>query len=250
MTYRNCYIAICISTLVFTAPECLAQDEDTDTVTVSKEKLSDRFIPPDENEKQLVPERKLQPQKLEKLRNDDAFWYVNQIREKPKPEKPPTEGWFFKLLRQPWLGPVLWILVIGGFIGILIWFLLSGDVSLFRKAPQKKKRTENGEEAENIFDINFDEAIANAVKAGDLRMAVRYTYLQLLKELSEKNIIQYTQQRPDSDYVMQLFGRSYYQQFFRITRNFEYAWYGGFHVSSAAFETIRADVNNLKGSIA
>jgi hypothetical protein len=40
---------------------------------------------------------------------------------------------------------------------------------------------------------------------------------------------------------MQLSPTKYYQDFFRITRNYEYSWYGKFEVNEDAYRIIRQD---------
>jgi len=71
-------------------------------------------------------------------------------------------------------------------------------------------------------------------------------YLHILRLFSERDIIHYKIERTNSDYLMQLYNTSYYKDFFRLTRNFEYVWYGKFDISSAAFELIRKDHAKLK----
>jgi hypothetical protein len=256
MKIKKHYIIFSTILLLLMGGNCYAQDEEADTVTsghgnyISVESPTKRFLPVSESDNKPAAERKVNRKQFEKLRNNDAFWYVNEAREKPKDVAPSKESFLAKLLRQSWLGPLIWTLVIVGFVAILVWFLMAGDVRLFRKPPSNKKVVVTDDIPDNIFEINFENAIAAAVKAGDLRLAVRLNYLHLLKELAERNIIHFSQQRPDSDYVMQLHGSTYYDQFFRITRHFEYAWYGRFQVSTSAYERITTDVHELKSRLA
>ena len=71
-------------------------------------------------------------------------------------------------------------------------------------------------------------------------------YLRTLKELSEGGIIQYSQEKTDHEYVMQLFGTEYYKDFFRITRDFEYAWYGQFPISAQSFQIVQSHFSKFK----
>lgn len=221
----------------------IAESEEEDTETV----VSDLR----EEDRQPMEERKVKQEDVEKIKKDKDFWYVDQWHKKEKkPEEPPKDNWFGKLLKTNWFQPLMWIIVIGAFVGILIWFLSTMDVSIFRKKAKKISDQNEDEIPENIFEIDFDKAISAAVDASNFRLAVRLLYLQLLKEFSEKDIIRYNPQRPNSDYVMQLYGTKYYQPFFSITRNFEYAWYGGFYVSPLAYEKIRSEVSGIKSGFA
>jgi hypothetical protein len=66
-------------------------------------------------------------------------------------------------------------------------------------------------------------------------------FLRLLKEMAEKNIIQYKQDRTNLDYLLQLQPTGYYHDFFRITRNYEYSWYGLFDISEDAYNKVKND---------
>jgi hypothetical protein len=216
-------------------------EEDTETATSDLR----------EEDSKALEVRKVKAEDVEKIKKDDAFWYVDEWHKKvKKPVEEEKDNWFGKLLKTNWFQPLMWVLVVGTFIGILIWFLSTMDVSVFRKNPKKISDPNEDEIPENIFEIDFDKAINTAVNGGNFRLAVRLLYLQLLKELSENDIIHYNPQRPNSEYVMQLYGTKYYQPFFSITRNFEYAWYGGFHVSPLAYEKIRAEVSGIKSGFA
>ena len=72
--------------------------------------------------------------KLDELRKDDAFWYANETpkRQKPPEIKPGKIPFFL----QDWFRVLLWIVVIGSFLAVLIWFLVASDVRLFRKKPK------------------------------------------------------------------------------------------------------------------
>ena len=77
-------------------------------------------------------------------------------------------------------------------------------MSGFSERNQKAWHEGQTKETENIFEINFQQEIDKAVQAGNYRLAVRLLFLRLLKNLAEKNIIQYQQDRTNFDYLMQL----------------------------------------------
>jgi hypothetical protein len=99
--------------------------------------------------------------------------------------------------------------------------------------------------SENIFDINYQREIEKAVNARDYRLAVRLMFLRLLKQLSQKKIIEYKQERTNFDYLSQLHSTGYYNDFFRLTRNYEYVWYGKFDVSRETFGVIKNQFENF-----
>ena len=92
----------------------------------------------------------------------------------------------------------------------------------------------------------FEKDVATALTQGNFRAAIRFRYLQLLRDLSERKIIDYRPGRSNGSYVSQLWGGELYNSFFRITRTFEFAWYGLLPVSAAAYDRMQEDIANLK----
>lgn len=174
------------------------------------------------------------------------FWYVNH---KAKEEK--SSGGNTYLGSINWLGPFLWIIIIVGFlIFIAWWYVNNGQGSLFRRDPKAFAReNESDEIPEDIFAINYAAAISKAMAAGDYRLAVRLMYLQVLANMHHRNIIKYKQDATNFDYLMQLHQTGYYPEFFKVTRHYEYAWYGLFPVNKQAFDAIKQDVDALNQKI-
>jgi len=71
-------------------------------------------------------------------------------------------------------------------------------------------------------------------------------YLRTLRDLSLRNLITYTHEKTNSDYLFQLAGTPFYKSFFRLTRDFDYSWYGHFPISPDSFTTIQNEFNAFK----
>ena len=184
------------------------------------------------------------------LKSDDAYWYANL--EPVNKKKPPSQETHPKrrVLNAAWFQNLLWLLILFSFIGVVIWYLASSNIRLFRRGSKKiLDETIEEELPDDIFSINYEREIEKAAEAKNYRLAVRLWYLNTLKELSERNIIDYRQEKTNSDYVTSLFGGRYYSDFFRLTRNFEYTWYGQFNLSSEAYEMMRVDFTAFKNSL-
>ncbi|TAL46913.1 MAG: hypothetical protein EPN92_05415 [Chitinophagaceae bacterium] len=194
-------------------------------------------------EQQQVSVRRIPDSVTNAYRNDNAFWYANKDWNKPqqKQESGVQEPFF----RQAWFRMLMWIIITGCFIAVVIWYLSLNDVGIFRR---KKVSIANAEEevpTENIFDINYTKEINKAVADGNYRFAVRLMFLRVLKNLSEKEIISYKQDRTNFDYLLQLQQTNYYKDFFRLTRNYEYTWYGQFDMSTETFSLVKKDFENF-----
>jgi len=199
--------------------------------------------------------KKLPDTLVNKLRADDDFWYVNYVFKKAKGKKEKEvkqsnnqkasegKGTF---LDAPFFQTLLWILIIGGFAAFVIVYLANSNTTLFRK---KNTIIHSDEEMEavtdNIFEINYQREIDKAISSGNYRFAVRLMFLRVLKNLSDTKTIQYTPDRTNFDYLMQLQSTAHYADFFKLTRNYEYSWYGHFDIDMDKFSWIRKDFENF-----
>lgn len=177
---------------------------------------------------------------IDSLKRDDEFWYANATLNKKKQESRAAPG------TPTWLKISVWIVVVGTFLAALIWYLVSSNILIFEKArKQIISAREDGEIPENIFSINYQREIERAIAAPNYQLAIRLMFLRLLRNLSNKNAIQYKPGRTNFEYLSQLSSTRYYNDFFRLTRNYEYAWYGKFDVSADAFAIIKNDFENF-----
>ena len=102
------------------------------------------------------------------------------------------------------------------------------------------------ESLENIHEINFDDEIEKAISLRNYRVAVRLLYLKCLKQLSDKNLIQWQLDKTNAAYLYELTDPVQKQTFGLLTRQFEYVWYGNFHIDSEAFGDINLLFQNFK----
>lgn len=177
---------------------------------------------------------------IDSLKKDDAFWYADYVFKKKEVKKEP-----YKERKPPvqWLNMTMLIVIVVLFLGILLWYLFQNNI--IRKSGTIAGQQEKEEITENIFEIDYRKEIEAAIKAGDHRLAIRLMFLRLLKDLSQKNIIQYKQERTNFDYLSQVYRTSYYNDFFRLTRHYEYTWYGKFEVSPEVFGIIKNEFENF-----
>lgn len=247
---RKSIHTIFLGTLFFLCTLAQAQsDEITDTLETTAGKYNDeekRGTFSAVNYSQFVDEKKIPQQKIDKLKADDDYWYANTTPLKKEEEKPSGDS-----TDSSWLGSLLWILILASFIAAVIWYLASSNIGLFRRAPKSlKPEEEETEITENIFELNYEKEIGKAVEAKNYRLAVRLWYLRTLKDMADRNIINYTREKTNSDYLLTLFGGRYYRDFFRITRNFEYTWYGQFPLTEEGYRLMQNDFTQFKNSMA
>jgi hypothetical protein len=103
---------------------------------------------------------------------------------------------------------------------------------------------------ENIFSIPFEEKIDEAIQNENYRLAIRLYYLQCLKTLNDARLITYGMEKPNSNYLAQLKGTKLYTDFFKLTRDFDYVWYGQFNISKTLFQKMQQEYKVFKNNIA
>jgi hypothetical protein len=184
---------------------------------------------------------------IQNLKRNEAYWYADVAPQKKIPKKQDSSTPF---LQRGWMKDLAWFIIIGCFAAVLIWFLASSNIRLFRKPPATIVSEEESFTTEDFFSLNYEKEIKKSVDAKEYRLAVRLLYLRTLKDLADKEIIRYKQERTNSDYLFDLSGTTYYKDFFRLTRDFEYSWYGKFDISDDAFSMMHTDFTNFKQRIA
>jgi hypothetical protein len=251
---------VTVFAFIFLWGTAFSQDEVPDTVTYNDSTVIEDSVYASDNDKENpkfdslalfdIPSfytYEIPDSALQNLKKDEAFWYINKTPNRQKPaEVDPTKKYPQPFYLENWFRTLLWIVIIGVFIAVLTWFLIASDVRLFRRKAAVLNSGEDIIISEDIFSINYEQELEKAVADQNYRLAVRLMYLHALKLFSERNIIEYKIEKTNSDYLLQLYNTSYYKDFFHLTRNFEYVWYGKFDISAAAFEMIRKDHTKIK----
>ena len=88
----------------------------------------------------------------------------------------------------------------------------------------------------NIHTTNFNALVNEAEGNGNFRLAVRYYYLWLLKNLSEAEIIDYDVEKTNSDYYFEIKPPELKNQYSYTSYLYNYIWYGEFEINQNQFE--------------
>ncbi len=188
---------------------------------------------------------------VQQLKQDEAFWYVDKdLQQKKRQEKKqqPSNWWqrmlegLLDFISNPIIRQLLFYGVIFLFVLGVAWFLINNQMNILGRSKQRIRplRTTDTNE-ETTIHADLDKALGNAETAGAYRLAIRLRYLQLLKRLSELQLIQYREDATNMEYLTQLYGHSGYPLFFSLTRHYEYAWYGEALVTRDIYNRLSAD---------
>ncbi|MBX3253786.1 MAG: hypothetical protein KF862_06560 [Chitinophagaceae bacterium] len=231
----------------YDADESYADEENETLYFIGKEDTLSLY------DSSLIEWRAVPDTTVQALKSDKDFWYVNknwkQKKEKEADDKDNSgQGNFLsELLGSKAVRQAIFIFIVLLFVVAIIWFLVKNKMNLFGRgktslAPELQA-TEG--EPENIFTADLQSAIEKAEKNEEYRLAVRLSYLLLLKKFSEEGWIKYREDTTNMEYLGQLYSRPFYREFFTVMRNYEYAWYGEMPVSSSVYNRVRQDITIL-----
>src|ERR1043165_545523 len=130
--------------------------------------------------------------------SDKAYSYRDKREYIPKeapPEKEP--GWIrfllevFRFFSSPTGKLLLWISLIL-IIGYVVYRIIRGQGSgLFAATDRNRSFDEGALSEQGLLEADWEKQMQDAMQTGDLRTAVRYGYLHLLRLLQERGYIAY-----------------------------------------------------------
>ena len=89
--------------------------------------------------------------------------------------------------------------------------------------------------------------IAEAEDAGNYRLATRLGYLEVLKHLTDRGLIQWQPDKTNHAYLAELAAGPLREAFRGATRQFEYVWYGELRLNAALYQQARAGQRAVTG---
>ena len=140
-----------------------------------------------------------------------------------------------------------WALGIGGIAFFIYKVIKMNRLSLF--ASNQQTNMPYKVESEDIHAIQFDTAINEALQTGNYRLAIRLSYLQNLKMLADRELIDWRPNKTNTDYWKELSAIALRPAFRSITNIFEYAWYGSHTVEKEDFDTMKQEINQFKNQL-
>ena len=129
---------------------------------------------------------------------------------------------------------LLWGLCIFAFVYAILKFTGMSGIGLFA-ANKKAGGLDYAVTEDDVYAINFPEAIADAVGKKNFRLAIRLLYLQTLRTLADRELISWKLNKTNDVYAQELAGSNFYNDFTWLTRIYDYAWYGDFSVQEEQF---------------
>lgn len=130
-------------------------------------------------------------------------------------------------------------------VKVFFWilaFLFIGFISyqIFFKNKISGSNKEISETADTAASLltngsQYDVLIAEAESKNDYPLATRYWFLKTLKNLSDKEIIVYSVDKTNEQYISELKAKPDLKGFESLSRNYEFIWYGKFSIGENTY---------------
>lgn len=133
---------------------------------------------------------------------------------------------------------------------VLIAKLLSGRDAGALFSRKNSAVTRFNVREEHIERIDFDKLISDALTQNNYRLALRYRFLKLLKELSQTGYIDWHFEKTNSDYYREIKTESIRKGFKEVSYLYDYVWYGEFSLDAHGFENARIRFDQITKSLA
>jgi hypothetical protein len=178
-------------------------------------------------------ERKVPEKVLSKLKSDKDLQYDKKEAPKNRNEWPMKVMMaIIAFLYQIRL--LIVILLIAGLVLLIIYFMRQQGFRFSGK---------NGDEMPDVEEIDtgvsgYEKQVQEAIAGGQFRQAVRFLHLQTLRLMADRELIVLSKDKTNADYLRVLLKTPWYQPFARLTRDYEYIWYGHVNVNAEQFGRI------------
>nr|WP_281347218.1 DUF4129 domain-containing protein [Xanthovirga aplysinae] len=193
---------------------------------------------------------------LDKYDKDKNFNYAVPA---PKPE-----NWWDRLWARVWqtlaeiifankLSGIFWRLFIVGLgvaaLVLLILHFTHTPINTLFSSKGREKALKYSLEEEHIEQIDWEKLINDALLENNFRLAIRFQFLQLLKVLSSQELIRWSLEKTNDDYLKELQKDTFKASFKQLTYLYEYAWYGNFPLTKETYQTIGNSFEQFKGKL-
>jgi len=207
----------------------------------------------------FIEQRKFDAKKIDAYKQQDAFIYIVEKRDPSIIEK--TWNWFKRTVKKilsyifddisPAIGilkillRVLPYIIAGLVLFLIIKFFLKVNSRNILEGKTAKSIVTISDEEELINDKDLPKLIQDAIQNRNYKLAIRYYYLLLLKNLSEKELISWQQEKTNEDYIKEIASNNRLNTDFKnLTYLYDYVWYGEFLIDEEKF--LQAEANFKK----
>ena len=201
------------------------------------------------------PVKPIAMREVDKKKWDDATNGLDYSKDKPKPTKERKGSNNFN---PNWngatagIGQILQVLAI-----ILALTAIGYGIYRTMQAPRNRNigQAQDGTiiTPENvdayIHETDLERFLREAMTVGNYALAIRLYYLQTIKLLSEKDLIKWSREKTNRDYLREMKDHRLGREFREVTRTFERVWYGNEPLDEIGFKTLEPGFKQIIAQI-
>ena len=139
------------------------------------------------------------------------------------------------------LGNILMVtpyIIVGVLMFLLIKFFLKVNSNSIISCASNKSVVAITEDEELIRSKDLLKLIQQAIDQKNYRLAIRFYYLNTIKQLEDKELIAWEQQKTNEDYIKEISKESIKLAFIDLTMLYDFVWYGNFEINENKFERV------------
>ncbi len=197
----------------------------------------------------------IEPDTITAWKNKKEFAYIKNLdsllkalqeqANKPverRKQQPPKRSAVNDFLAAPIFRTLLILLALF-FVAVILYHLLKNQ-AIFKRAAVTIPAGEEGTEAGDFLEKDYEKLVHQAFKLADYRMAVRYLFLQTLQQLKDQNLVEFARDKTNSRYAREI-PQPLRNDFSKLVLAYEYVWYGNFAVSRDQFDIIQKQFSSF-----
>jgi hypothetical protein len=250
--YGYIFLFFILCSNVFSIPQKPDLIIDTTTVptnVVNKQNEKKIFNDPEfnYNEKQKVKSRDFVKELWDWLtRNTFKSKEKEQKKNKKKypDETKPSDFWNSKLA-----GKIVSIVSFLVIITIILFLHFTGGLKKIFSSTTAGSSFNFTDVKVDIREINIDMLRDTAVRSGEYRVAIRWSYLKILKIMTIKRQIEWMPFKTNHDYYLELQDKFYLEEFKAVSRIYDYVWYGKNNLTEKQYLDLIEKFNHLEGQV-
>lgn len=201
-------------------------------------------------------------EKIERYKEDQSFNYLSEVEQ---------DSWwtrFKRWVQMHYRSFIEWLfgeyranaiiafflqtlpyLIVGAIIGLIAWLFIRLNPGPSILGDSAAPEVFYNEEEKIVHSKNISELIEAAIQKGNYRLAVRYYYLQLLRQLNEKGLINYEFQKTNAEYLREVQEERFQLTLKKVMRIYDFIWYGSFAVSESDFSLAQRYFRDIQRSL-
>ncbi|HEX8516720.1 MAG TPA: DUF4129 domain-containing protein [Bacteroidia bacterium] len=126
---------------------------------------------------------------------------------------------------------------------IIILLILKNNIRALFYGKSAEVKMDFSEFRENIHSINFDMLISESIAKKDYRKAIRIHFLKVLKDLSDRRLIDWKIDKTNHDYSTELNTTPLSESFNELALLYDRVWYGDMHIDEERYNLLMPKFN-------